>query len=207
MLALMVKDLGVKLDPVLVTPTVMVAGLQTGKYDIIGASMSATPQRAQAVSFTFPYSLDGQIWFVQKNNPKNLTSIASLNSPAVIIAVSAGSAGETITRSQFPKAQIRALTVNNAAIFAELQSGRADAACEASLWRTAVETKFPGIVSVPDNDAGLSPEPQVWGTRIGPENESLRDFLSGFIYKVTTDGTYQALRQKWFTPANTIPGL
>jgi polar amino acid transport system substrate-binding protein len=207
MLALMAKDLGVKLDQVLVSPTVMVAGLQTAKYDMIGASMSATPERAKAVSFTYPYSQDGQIWFVSKSNPKHLTTPAQLNSPNITIAVSAGSAGQTITMSEFPKATIRALTVTNAAIFAELQSGRADAVCEASLWRAAVEAKFPDVLSIPDNDAGLDPEAQVWGVRMGQENESLRDYLSGFIWKVTSNGTYQSLRDKWFTAANTIPGL
>ena len=128
--AMMAKTLGVRLEITVVGATTMIAGLQTSKYDMIGASMSVTPQRAVAVSFTSPYSLDGMSWFVEKNNPKNLRTLAELNHPNITIAVSTGTAGESISRTQFPLPSKKPSNAGNAQMFSEIQSGRSDAVAE-----------------------------------------------------------------------------
>lgn len=38
----------------------IIAGLKTGKYDLVASAMTITPERAQQVAFTRPYALAGQ---------------------------------------------------------------------------------------------------------------------------------------------------
>src|SRR6516165_2917434 len=107
----LVKKLGeylrVKIDFVPASWTTIVAGLQTNKYDVIGASINATPERQKVIDFTTPYSYTGTSFLIRKDNPKNLESMEDMNKPEVIVTFVTGSDNDEATRKFLPKATYR----------------------------------------------------------------------------------------------------
>ena len=84
--------------------TGIVAGLVTGKYQMIGADLNATAERRKVIDFTIPYYYSGTTWFVPGNSPYK--TLADLNKPSVTIAFIGGSDTETTTRSTLPHATV-----------------------------------------------------------------------------------------------------
>ena len=198
---LLAKDLGVKLNLVGTGWATIVAGLQSGRYDMIGASISATPARAVAIRFTDPYAKDGYNWYFNKDNSKNFASIDDLNKSNVTIAFSTNTAQDQVSRTKFPKAQFRAIpNASYAQLLSEIQSGHSDAFAGPSYIRAALETKYPNITAIPNDDQGYLPTPEAFAVRYGPDSDSLYAALNSFIAKALADGSYQKLRDQWFAP-------
>lgn len=181
-------------------PTI-VAGLQANKYDTIGASISATALRKKAISFTRPYFKAGQIFIVNKHNPKHLGSIASLNRPNVTIAFSENTIEGEITKALAPQAQERALPNPSIGdLLAEVESGRSDAFAITSVLRRPIERKFKWARAIPNTDRGVNSTPVAWGVR--KENTHLRKALNQFLNKELHNGTIKRLLKRDINPKN-----
>ncbi len=205
--AALAKVLGVKLQLVPTGWATIVAGLQSGRYDMIGASISETPERALAIRFTDPYSQDGFNWYVSKDNPKQLKTQDDLNNSKVTITFSTNTAQDSISRNLFPKAQFRAIpNASYAQLVQELQSNHSDAMAGGSYLRVALETKFSWITAIPDNDVGVQPTPVGLAVRYGPDSDALLTALNTFVKNTLADGTYQKLRTQWFAPQYVLTG-
>src|SRR5918911_1331897 len=62
------RSLGVKIEFVPTTFTTIVAGQLVGKYDFIGASLNATPDRKKVLDFSVPFSYAGTSYLVAKDS-------------------------------------------------------------------------------------------------------------------------------------------
>ena len=85
------KELGAKAEFVIVPFDGIIAGLKTKKYDAIISAMTITPERAQQVLFSTPYSAAGQSIAV-RNEDSSTTGLASLAGKK--IGVQLGTTGE-----------------------------------------------------------------------------------------------------------------
>ena len=208
LLSLLAQHLGLKIQYVPGTFATIVAGLLASQYDMIGASLSATPERAKVVDFSIPYAYTGTVWLVRKDNPKHPASIADLNNSNVTIAVELGSAEEQRSRRLIPNAQYRALTGGPQRL-AEVTSGHAQAVAETSFIVPALLQQFPELTAIPADVCppgagvcqGVEPSGVVWAVR--KNDPEFLAALNDFLQKATSDGTISKLAAADLTAANT----
>jgi ABC-type amino acid transport substrate-binding protein len=109
----------------------MIAGLQTGRYDMVASPVWPNSSRARQVTFSDAvyYSAIG-IW-VRPDETRFTPEAAwaTLNDPEVKIGAIDGSTGETIAQTQFPRADLKTfpeLTAEGQA-FLDVRDGKIDA--------------------------------------------------------------------------------
>lgn len=181
-------------------PTI-VAGLQAGKYDMIGASISATPERKKAIDFTIPYAYGGTSWLVRASSSYH--TLQDLNNPKVTIALSTNTFQQEITTKMLPKATQRALpNASVASLISELASGRSDAISIPSFLEAAITSRFP-YRAIPPGDKGVDPTGVAWGVRKG-NNGTFLTFMNNFINQERRNGTIERLLKQYITPKNAL---
>lgn len=112
------EQLGAKVELVVVPFDGIIAGLKTGKYDAIISAMTITPERAQQVLFTKPYSAAGQSIAV-KSDDVVVADLASLRGKK--IGVQLGTTGE-LEAKKVPEAEVVSFdAIGNA--FRDLENG------------------------------------------------------------------------------------
>ncbi|MEI7778391.1 MAG: transporter substrate-binding domain-containing protein [Actinomycetes bacterium] len=197
--------LGVKAEFVTTGWTGIVAGLQTGKYDIIGADINATDERKKVIDFTNPYYQTGTSFFALSTNASKFTSVADLNKSSVTIAVVTGSDNETAVTQNMPNASERALpNASIADLVSEVVSGRSQVLATSTYLAPGLIAKYhftviPSLASAPN---GVLPVGVAWGL---PKNEpELLAKLNAFLAQETANGNIAALQLKWLTPENTL---
>lgn len=195
--------LGVKVEFVTTGWTGIVAGLQTGKYDIIGASINATAERKQVIDFTNPYYKTGTAFFALSSS--GLTSIADLNKPSNTVAVVTGSDNQTAVDQYLPNANVRALpNASIADLVSEVTSGRSDALATSGYLAPGLVAKYHFTVIPPlsEQPNGVLPVGVCWGVPKG-QPELLAE-LNKFLAAEEKSGELAQLQLKWLTPANTL---
>ena len=191
--------MGVKLEIVPSTWSTLVAGLEAGQYDLVGANLFATAPRALVVDFTQPYSTYGFHIVVNADSP--ITSMDQLNDPAVTFVGMSGTVEETYPAELFPNAKVRAIATNDiGAWIGEVAAGQADAAfLDPGTYRILV-TRAPAmgerlrLLNTEDNL--VKPVGLAWAVR--PNEQHFLNFLNTFIDDVVRNGEHITLRDKWF---------
>ncbi len=127
----MADNMGLKVDFVEeVGWGTMIAGLQTGRYDMMASPVWPNSSRAREATFSDPvyYSAIG-VW-VRENETRFSSDAAwaSLNDPKVRIAAIDGSTGETIALTQFPSATLATYPelTSEGQHFLDVNSGKVD---------------------------------------------------------------------------------
>ncbi len=123
---LMAKELGVVLEIKDMEWTGLIPALQTGKVDLVISGMTATLERAKAVTFTDSYFLTGLCALVSVKRAPGLTRVEQLNAPGRILAVKTGTTGDLTATKRFPQAEVRRFK-DETACAQEVAAGRADA--------------------------------------------------------------------------------
>lgn len=179
--------------------TGIVAGLQTNKYDMIGADLNATPERSRVITFTVPYSYSGTTWFVKGSS--SFKTIADINNPKVTIAFVGGSDTESATRNTLPKAKYRSLPNATAGdLIAEIEAGRSQVFAQSNYLGAALIKKYhyraiPDLVKVPN---GIGPVGIAWAVNKG--NTALLANLNAFLKHEIATGDMAKLRKQYLTP-------
>lgn len=194
----------VKIEFVNTTFPLMVAGLQSNKYDFT-QPINATDERKAAVDFADGVSAAGALFFVPAGS--SFTSVDDFNKSSVTIATISGSAEEQLLHTLVPKATIRSLPNASVADLAtEVTSGRSNVMINSSYLAPAIKTAF-DLDSVPNYDSdpdGIEPQSISFAVRKG--DTTLLKALNHFI-KVTTDsGDMKKLAEKWLTVENALKG-
>jgi polar amino acid transport system substrate-binding protein len=110
------------------------------------------------------------------------------------IGVMTGSTGEALALARFPEAQVKSFDDIMDAV-AAMKSGQLD----------AIVTGFPAAlqVSKKNRDLGLLPEPLAYedtAIAVKKGNDELLAALNGIIAELKSDGTLEALKERWFKP-------
>lgn len=159
--------------------------LQTDQVDVVFATYSITPERAEVISFAGPYYTSRQAVLVKKGNTE-ITGVDSLAGKTV--ATQAGSTGPDILAEFAPEAEIEEFEDDQAARTA-LEQGRVDA------YVTDYTLLLNSIVKNPDVY-------EIAGDVFGPEdnygiglplNSDGVQFVNDFLKKIEEDGTWEQL--------------
>lgn len=196
------KYLGVRVEFVSTSWTTIVAGLQANKYDLIGASINATPERQAVIAFSKPYGATGTSFLIRKDNKKALTSLSDMNKQEVVITFVTGTDNDEATHQFLPKATYRAIPNGSISdLIAELESGRSDALATSSYLVKPLSAKFPYRV-LPEDENGVLPVGICWG--LAKDDADLLASVNTFLDKEDKDGSLERLRSQWLTIENSL---
>lgn len=172
-----------------VTSSNRILALNSGKIDMIIATMTITKQRSQVIDFSVPYYVAGQAVLVPKNS--KITSMSDLNGKRVIIVF--GSTAESNLRLIAPDADIIGFKTYTSAYNA-LKQGHADAI-------TSDDTILLGFAMTDDSVKLLTKrytkEAYAVGFRRGLSSTNLKNRVNFIIESMRRSGELTKLKHKW----------
>lgn len=180
---------GELIEFVYVTPESRIIDLNSGKVDIIIATMSINASRAHIIDFTTPYFVAGQALLVP--NGSRVNSIESLNTRKVGVIL--GTTGEKTIRQLAPNATIIGKKNYNEA-FELLAQNKADAilADDSILYGFIMDHK--GYTILP---ARYTKEYYAIALRKSEENKELKEELNKMIDFMQQSGRLNRIKEKW----------
>lgn len=166
--------------------------LAAGRYDMVIAALSASPERARLVDFSLPYFEGGT----------NLGVYGGLNPNQAIDTARIGVQRGTI-HADFLRAMGRDLVefASTEAMLAALMRRDVDLVFTSDLvLREAFETRYPGLRRVgedliPSGDTAIA---------LGKGRDALRARIDAAMQQLRDDGTIDALEARWFVTGTSI---
>jgi polar amino acid transport system substrate-binding protein len=192
----MAKEMGVKLKLVPTAWDGIIAGLVTGKYDIIMSGMTITQQRNLKVNFADPYIVVGQTIMMNKSLKGKVSSAKDLDKPQYTIATKIGVTGEVATRKFYKKAKIVTFETEADAA-SEVLNGKADAMVYDQPYNVLFMSDK-GKGRLIHLDTPLTYEPLGWAIRKG--DPDFLNWLNNFLRQMKEDKVinfHEKLYQKW----------
>ena len=167
-----------------VTSSTREAVLQSDEVDVVFATYSITPARAEVISFAGPYFTSNQSILVAAGN----TEITGLDSLAgKTVATQAGSTGPAILAEYAPDAIVQEFEDDTQARQA-LVLGRADAYVTDYTLHLNAMVQNPGVYEV----AGLFGADDNYGIGLPKDSDGVA-FVNDFLKKIEDDGTWAQL--------------
>ena len=164
----------------------LIPALKTGKIDLIISSMTATPERAQSITFSEPYLHTGLCVLV--NRRANLHSIEQADQPGCTIVVKQGTTGQLYARAHLRRARVLVLEKEDGCVL-EVVQGKAQAFLYDQMsvfhhWQRNQET----------TEALLKPfQEEDWAIGLRQGNEALRERVNAFLAAYRAEGGFQRL--------------
>lgn len=172
-----------------------ISALNTGKVDILVATLSMNKSREAIIDFSNPYFVAGQTLMVAKNS--YIGSIEQLNNKNVAVVL--GTTGEKTLRTLAPVANsVGAFNYHEA--FNMLKKGQVEAilADDSLLYGILSENKNYKILN-----SRYTEEYYAVGIRKCPENKELKKQINQTIRKIQENGRMAQIKSKWI-PKNKI---
>ena len=174
----------------------IIAGVQTGKYDIGLAGMTVTEDRLESVNFSTPYATGIQSIIVAEGSP--ITSIDDLLEGDYIVGVQSGTTGD-IYMSSSPEDggvgedRVDRYSKGNDAVLALMQ-GKVDA---------VVIDNQPALAFVDANEGLTILETpytvEDYAMAIAKENTALLEQVNAILAELEEDGTLQEIIDRYIT--------
>ena len=192
----MAKEMGVKLKLVPTSWDGIIAGLVTGKYDIIMSGMTITHQRNLKINFANPYVVVGQTMMIRKDLAGKIKTAKDLDKKGYTVVTKLGVTGEVATRKFFKKAKI--ITFETEADAAsEVLNGKADGMVYDQPYNILFMSDK-GKDKLVHLDTPLTYEPLGWAIRKG--DPDFLNWLNNFLRQIKGDKVvdfHEKLNQKW----------
>jgi polar amino acid transport system substrate-binding protein len=189
--------LGVKLELKSVTSASRMPQLTEGNIDIIAATMTKTPERAQQIDFSDTYFATGQKFLVKKGTVKSLADLEGKK-----IGTAKGSTSEQNAAKALPTATILSFDDYPQAYLA-LQQGKVFAVTTDESILAGILGKAPNKEEFEIPDIQISDEPYGLGMRKG--DKAFVDFVNATLLEMEKSGQAKAIFEKWFGPNTTTP--
>ncbi|MXN78891.1 transporter substrate-binding domain-containing protein [Burkholderia sp. 4701] len=177
----------------------MIPGLLARKFDVIASSMTITPKRMQQIAFTNRISNAPARLVVRKGAPL-LPSAESLKGKRV--GVEQGSAQADYAIANWQRAGVQIVSYpNQDQVYADLVSGRLDAAFQASIAASDGFLKKPqGKDFTFAGDAIDDPKYFGQGDGLGlrKQDADLREAFNRALATILANGTYARINRKYF---------
>lgn len=204
--ALICEDLGVELDYQDMPFQGILAGLEAGKYDVAGACLGITAERASKYSMTYPIQVGTSV-FLKRKGDDSITSVEDMegkivgtqtscyNEPDVELLneqlKAAGGSGykELKTYDSFPEA------------YMELKNGVLDLVAQGYAQSATIVKKNPDDYEI----VGEFGEETYLGWAVRQEDTELYDYINSEIERFEQDGTLAELQEKWFGESVELP--
>jgi|GEM_PF-2247439 len=155
------KYLGVEVEYVPSNWDVIIAGLQSNKFDAIMAPLFATPEREKAVDFV-NYTSAGTCYVVLKTN-KKVTHLESLNSPGVTVETYTGTGNELGFVKKYPQAHDHSIPppLGGAVNVIDVLNDRVDALAINSTDGVWVADQYPSVKILPKDPEFCENHPDI----------------------------------------------
>jgi polar amino acid transport system substrate-binding protein len=191
------KKLGVKLELKPVTSASRMPQLIAGNIDIIAATMTKTPERAQQIDFSDTYFLTGQKFLVKKGTVKTLADLEGKR-----IGTAKGSTSEQNAKKALPKATVLSFDDYPQAFLA-LQQGKVFAVTTDESILANMRGKAPDKENYEIPEIRISDEPYGLGMRKG--DKALVEFVNKTLIEMEKTGEAKAIFERWFGPNSSTP--
>lgn len=200
-------DLGVELDYRDLPFQGILAGLDAKKYDMVGATLGVTAERAEKYTMTYPIERGTNV-FMKRKGDDTINSIEDMSGKVVgtqtacynetdtqaynekLIAEGKEGYNELKTYDSFPEA------------YMELKNGQLDLVAQNYASASAVVMKNPDdyeIVKDENGNAAMVGDEETWlAWAVRKEDTELSDYINSEIHKFKEDGTLAQLQEKWF---------
>lgn len=210
---LICKDLGVELDYIDLPFQGILAGLEAKKYDVVGATLGVTAERAGKYTMTYPIQ-NGTTVFVKRKGDDSIKSIEDMSGKIVGTQTSCYNEDDTKKfneklQSEGKEGYSQLLTYDSfPEAFSELKNGKIDLVAQNYASCAAVVLKNPDDFEIVSDESGnaeyVGTDTWVsWAVR--KEDSELSDFINSEIHKFKEDGTLDELQQKWFGATTELP--
>ncbi|WP_413734773.1 ABC transporter substrate-binding protein [Sodalis sp. RH21] len=173
------------------------AALDTGKCDLIIASLGNTPERAQRYWMVDYWRVNTAL-LVPKGNPLHLASYEDLSGRSVAALLGSRNAGlikqisdKLVSENKKPIEQV--LLGTNVAAFQNLGLKRVDAFASDSLVINYYLSKGRSRFEL----VGVPVPPKTWSIAITKANVALKDAVQASIDRMNSDGQMAAITKKW----------
>lgn len=186
-------DLGVELDYIDLPFQGILAGLEAKKYDVVGATLGVTAERAGKYTMTYPIQ-NGTTVFVKRKGDDSIKSIEDMSGKKVGTQTSCYNEDDT---KKF-----------NEKLKSEGKDGKIDLVAQNYASCAAVVMKNPDDYEIVADDSGKA---EMVGTdtwvswAVRKEDTELSDYINSEIHKFKEDGTLAELQKKWFGEAVDLP--
>jgi ABC-type amino acid transport substrate-binding protein len=177
-----------KVEFVAVTSGNRIPFLQSGKIDIVIATVTITDERRQVVEFSDPYFLSGSLVLVPKASP--VKDVKELNGKTV--AVIQGAIQDQDLAQLAPQANRVKFGKVSEALLA-VKGGRADAYVHDDVLLLSLVKDHPDVKVV-----GKPFIPRPYGIAVRKGDTELMGWVNGQLQKMRADGTYDRLWKKYF---------
>lgn len=167
----------------------LVPAAESGKVDLLIASLNATPERKKNLLFSDRYIDSAISVMVRKDRLAPEQKALSLDGKRV--AVMTGSVGELLVEREFPAAQRASFDTFSDAV-AALRGEKVDYVVGSYTSMLNYALNDPGLALMPNR---LSSEPDAIAVHKG--NKELLDKLNGVLEKYKKDGTLAAIEKRW----------
>ncbi|MDE1149567.1 MAG: transporter substrate-binding domain-containing protein [Azospirillaceae bacterium] len=190
--------LGVSVEYTDVSGDARVSMLVSGQIDVAVANLTATPERARAISFTIPYNRVGLRVIVQKS--AGINQLSDLVGRKVVVG--RGTTGDAFLRQAVPGAKLVYTDTFAPDGVLLLTQRRVDAGIEDSSMMDYLASTTPSLKTLPDL---YSNAPIAIGLAQG-DPDFLR-WLNGFVTDYIKSGAYEANYRKWWGKDAAVPML
>jgi histidine transport system substrate-binding protein len=177
----------------------MIPGLMARKFDVISSSMTITPKRMQQIAFSNKIS-NAPARLVVRRGSSLLPDAASLKGKRV--GVEQGTSQEDYARAMWQPAGVEIVAYQNQdQVYADLTSGRLDAAFQASIEASDGFLKKPEGKDFQFAGPAMD-DPKYFGQGDGlglrKEDVALREAFNQALAQILTNGTYADINKKYF---------
>jgi len=186
-------DMGVTLELIPSKWDGLIPSLLTGKFDVIIAGMSGTPERNLKINFTVPYDYAVQNLCANKTLAQGFAELEDFNRPDVTIIARLGTTAVETIKKLFPKAQSRQFP-DEGSLVQELLNGKAHALVGDAPLPAFTALKYPDKIFA-FSDA-LASKPICFGVRKG-DADTLA-YFNNWITNVSSEGWLKERSDYWF---------
>lgn len=197
---LLAKDLGVELEVVPTTSANRIAYLQSKRVDVTMSSFSVTPERAKAVSFSFPYGAINAVIFA----PKSVAITGPKDLAGKKIGVTRGTTNETdLVAIAPPDAQIIRFD-DEASTMSALASGQVDAYSAGEPLARSLIPRYPDK----NFESKFVMRSSFYAAAVRRDEPGLLQWINTFMWFHKNNGDLGRIYQKWLgVPLPDLPPL
>jgi len=187
------KDMGVEIEFIPTKWEGLIPSLLTGKFDLVIAGMTGTPQRALKINFTQPYDFTGTQICINKKFADKVKMPMDLNDPQFTVLSRVGVTAAETAKKLLPKAEKR-LFSDNGSMVQELLNGNATAIIQSLPEPAQLVAKNPETLALLPGT--LTKEPISMGVRKG-DPDTLA-YLNNWIEIVRAEGFLEEKADYWW---------
>jgi polar amino acid transport system substrate-binding protein len=187
------QDMGVEVDFVPTKWEGLIPSLLTGKFDLVIAGMTGTPQRALKINFTQPYDFTGTQICINKKFADQIKVPMDLNNAQFTVLSRVGVTASETAKKLLPNAKKRQFS-DNGSMVQELLNGNATAIIQSLPEPAQLVAKNPETLALLPGT--LTKEPISMGVRKG-DPDTLA-YLNNWIEIVRAEGFLEEKADYWW---------